>query len=111
MAVQATFEKLTAKMNTDPTAIEQLSYVYQFDLSGSESGTYQLKIDQGEATYTSGIKWEPRLTLKLSDDHFIKLANDDLNPTMAYMNGKLKVEGDISHALKFHQLLKKYQDD
>jgi putative sterol carrier protein len=39
-------------------------------------------------------------TLALSWDDFLKLAQGTLDPTMAYMQGKLKVVGDMGVALK-----------
>ncbi|PYZ92370.1 sterol carrier protein [Salipaludibacillus keqinensis] len=109
MSVENTFEQLTMKMNQDPSHLDGLSYVYQFDLSGSDEGKYQLKVENNQAEFKLGEPWEPRLTLAMSDKNFIKLANDDLNPTMAYMSGKLKVQGDLGHALKLQALIKKYQ--
>lgn len=109
MSVKETMASLTEKMNHNPQHLSGLDYVYQFNLTGDESGVYQLKIESDQAEYTEGEKWEPRLTLEMSDKNFEKLAKDDLNPTMAYMGGKLKVQGDLSHALKFHGLIQKYQ--
>lgn len=109
MSVKETIADLTEKMNQNPEHINGLDYVYQFNLSGDDSGVYQLKIENDQAEYTEGEHWESRLTLEMSDKNFEKLAKDDLNPTMAYMGGKLKVQGDLSHALKFHGLIQKYQ--
>lgn len=44
-------------------------------------------------------------TITISKDNFEALAAGDLNPTMAYMQGKLKVAGDMSIAMKLSQLL------
>ena len=109
MTVKETFDRLTVKMNEDPSHMENLNVIYQFNLSGEEEGIYQLIIKENEAEYTIGETFEPKITLEMSDKNFIKLAQDDLNPTMAYMSGKLKVKGDLSLALKLHSLLKKYQ--
>lgn len=109
MSIINTFEELTMKMNQDPSYLQGITYVYEFNLTGPEEGTYQLKIDNNEAKFCSGTEWEPRLKLEMSDQNFIKLAHDDLNPAMAYMSGKLKVHGDLGHALKLQSLIKKYQ--
>jgi len=109
MTIEKTFEELTMKMNEDPSHLQGITYVYEFILSGEEEGTYQLKVDGNQASFRSGTEWEPRLKLEMSDKNFIKLAHDDLNPTMAYMSGKLKVHGDLGHALKLQGLIKKYQ--
>jgi len=44
-------------------------------------------------------------TIKLSLDDVDSLIAGDLNPTMAFMAGKLKVEGDMTVAMALSQLL------
>lgn len=44
-------------------------------------------------------------TIKLSLDNFEALISGDLNPTTAFMTGKIKVEGDMSVAMSLSQLL------
>ncbi|MER8698848.1 MULTISPECIES: SCP2 sterol-binding domain-containing protein [unclassified Mesorhizobium] len=44
-------------------------------------------------------------TIKLSLDDLDSLISGDLNPTMAFMSGKIKVEGDMSVAMALNQLI------
>jgi putative sterol carrier protein len=44
-------------------------------------------------------------TIKLSLDNLESLLAGDLNPTMAFMSGKIKVEGDMSVAMALSQLI------
>lgn len=44
-------------------------------------------------------------TIKLSLDDLESLIAGDLNPTMAFMSGKLKIEGDMSVAMALSQLI------
>ncbi|ESW67687.1 sterol-binding protein [Mesorhizobium sp. LSJC268A00] len=44
-------------------------------------------------------------TIKLSLDDLDSLIAGDLNPTMAFMSGKIKVEGDMSVAMALSQLI------
>jgi len=44
-------------------------------------------------------------TIKLSLDDFESLISGDLNPTTAFMTGKIKVEGDMTVAMSLSQLL------
>ena len=43
-------------------------------------------------------------TIKVSKDDFIALASGNLDPMMAFMSGKLKVEGDMSVAMGLQSL-------
>ncbi|WP_416148896.1 SCP2 sterol-binding domain-containing protein [Salipaludibacillus sp. HK11] len=109
MSVKETFIELITKMNEEPSHLQGVTYVYEFNLFGEADETYQLKVDNNQAEYSEGTEWEPRLKLEMSDENFIKLAHDDLNATMAYMSGKLKVHGELGHALKLQSLIQKYQ--
>jgi putative sterol carrier protein len=44
-------------------------------------------------------------TIKLSLDDLESLLAGELNPTMAFMSGKIKVEGDMSVAMALSQLV------
>lgn len=43
-------------------------------------------------------------TLKMSIDNFGKMLSGDMNPMMAFMTGKMKVEGDKAIAMKLAAL-------
>lgn len=44
-------------------------------------------------------------TITMSKEDFEALTAGDLNPTMAFMSGKLKVAGDMSIAMQLSQVL------
>ena len=44
-------------------------------------------------------------TIKLSLDDLDSLVSGDLNPTMAFMTGKIKIEGDMTVAMALSQVL------
>jgi putative sterol carrier protein len=44
-------------------------------------------------------------TIKLSLDDLESLVAGDLNPTMAFMSGKIKIEGDMTVAMALSQLI------
>ena len=48
---------------------------------------------------------EADTTMRLSAENLEKLLAGDLDPTMAYMTGKLKVEGKMGVALKINAML------
>lgn len=108
MSVKETVEKLAAKMKENPEHLGNLNSVFQLQLSGDEGGVYQLKVENQTVEVIEEQKYEPNITLEMSDNNFIKLANSSLNPTMAYMSGKLKVKGDLALALKLNAVIQKY---
>jgi putative sterol carrier protein len=45
-------------------------------------------------------------TIKVALDDFVSMAQGDLDPTVAFMSGKLKVEGDMGVAMKLGSVLR-----
>lgn len=74
--------------------------------------TRSVKLDLGadgvivvDGASVSTGEGEADCTIKLTKDDLEELMSGDLNPTMAYMSGKLKVEGDITVAMQLSQIL------
>ena len=53
----------------------------------------------------STVDSETDCTIRLALDDLEDLVSGELNPTMAFMSGKIKVEGDMSVAMALSQLL------
>ncbi|MEK3855983.1 SCP2 sterol-binding domain-containing protein [Cytobacillus sp. FSL H8-0458] len=56
-----------------------------------------------------GAPHESEVTLRLSEKNFSKLLKGDLNTTMTFMTGSLKVDGKMGLALKLQEIVNKYQ--
>ena len=52
-------------------------------------------------------KMDATTTIKISAENLEKLMAGGLDPTLAYMTGKLKVEGDMSNAMQLQGVLAK----
>jgi putative sterol carrier protein len=48
---------------------------------------------------------EADCTISMSADDFEDLLSGDLNPTSAFMTGKMKIDGDMSAAMALSQLI------
>ncbi|HZT19445.1 MAG TPA: SCP2 sterol-binding domain-containing protein [Dongiaceae bacterium] len=59
----------------------------------------------GDQPAVSEADGEADTTLRLSQEDFRKLMDGSLDPTLAYMTGKLKVEGKLGVALKINSML------
>ncbi|MCT8136820.1 SCP2 sterol-binding domain-containing protein [Anaerobacillus sp. CMMVII] len=109
MTVKETLNMLAQKMNDHSEGIKGVNTAYQFDLSGEEQGTFQVIIKDEQVQVFDEVKREPNCTLQLSDQNLLKLIAGNLNPTVAYMSGKLKIKGELGLALKLQSILKKYE--
>ena len=94
-------DSATAAIRDKAALAPKLGYRVTFDL-GSDGiiywdGTVVPAVICNEAGETD-------TTLTLSLDDLQKLIDGNLNPTLAYMTGKLKVAGSLGVALKIAQL-------
>ncbi|HEY1455222.1 MAG TPA: SCP2 sterol-binding domain-containing protein [Candidatus Dormibacteraeota bacterium] len=80
----------------------------QFDLSGQEAGKWWVKIHDGVAESGKGDPGEtPNLTLLADSSDWVKIMTAQLDPTAAFMQGKLKIKGDMGLAIKMQSLFKR----
>jgi putative sterol carrier protein len=108
VSVKTELKDLAEKMNANPVHIEsEKDRVFQVNLE--ESGTLQIVLKDGRIEIAEGTPFEPEVKLSLSDKNFSKLLKDELNTTMAFMTGGLKVDGKIGLALKLQEIVKRYQ--
>jgi putative sterol carrier protein len=73
----------------------------QLDFSSSNDGLYWVKIDNGTCMSGSGTApGVPDVTLSTRSEDWLKVVNDEINPMLAYLQGKLKLQGKKALALK-----------
>lgn len=79
----------------------------QVDLSGEHPGRWWVKIGDGQAATGQGDVESPNLTLSADSADWVKIVTNKLDPTAAFMGGKLKLKGDMGLAIKFGTLFKR----
>ena len=99
METREFFETLESRVDASKTAGVNKSYV--FDIDGA--GVWKVDVTDAGVNVTEGGT-DGDVTIRASEDTFKAIANGEQNPTTAYMTGKLKVDGDMSAALKLQKL-------
>jgi putative sterol carrier protein len=102
------FEMIDAALHYDPDATKGKEGVYQFNLSGEDGGTFQMIIEPEEARAVKDTEKEPNVVLTMKADDFKDLVAGSLNPTAAFMSGKLKIKGNMGLALKLQTVLNSF---
>jgi putative sterol carrier protein len=93
------FESLESRVDESKTA--GLTATYLFEVDGA--GKWTVDVNDGKLAVTEGGNGAD-CTISVSEENFEQLISGDLNPTSAYMTGKLKVKGDMSAAMKLQKL-------
>jgi putative sterol carrier protein len=99
-SVSEFFEELPSK--ADESKIAGMNNTYRFDVEGA--GSWTVDVQDGKVSVTQDGDAEPDATIATSQENFQKLLQGELNPTTAYMTGKLKIKGDMGAAMKLQKL-------
>ncbi len=75
---------------------------WQYNISGS-SWTVDLKNGAGSVTNKAADKAD--IIITVSDDDFVALAAGKLNAQQAFMQGKIKVKGNMGLAMKLQTVM------
>lgn len=106
ITVQDVFEKhIPERLQSKPEVAEQINSSYQFDLTGDGGGQYVVDLTKKADWVSKGEIAEPGVKITMSASDFVDLVAGKLNGQMAFMQGKLKIKGDMSLALKLQQIL------
>jgi hypothetical protein len=105
-SVKDVFERhIPAKLQAKPDVVAKINAIYQFNISGPGGGTWSVDCTQAGGKVAPGPAAAARCTVAATDQHFLDIVNGKLNAQMAFMSGKLKIQGDMGLAMKLQQIL------
>ena len=108
MTEDLTIEKLMELMPKafQPEKAGDLNTKIRFTLQGEGGGDWVLHIHDGAASVEQGTTENARLTLTADADDFLGLITGELNAMSAFAQGKVKLRGDLSLAMKLMDFFK-----
>jgi putative sterol carrier protein len=83
-----------------------LDAVIQFKFTGAEAGSWYATIKDGKCTVAQGEAASPKMTLTAESSDYVKIFTGELDGMKAFMEGKLKLAGDLNLAMKLMQMFK-----
>jgi hypothetical protein len=104
--VKEVFEHhIPARLQAKPDVVQKINAVYQFVISGPGGGSWTVDCTAPGGRIAAGTAPDARCTVSATDADFLNIVNGKLNPQMAFMSGKLKIQGDMGLAMKLQQIL------
>lgn len=94
--------QLIAERVTAETA-KKLNSIYQFKIPGE--GDWHVDLTKEANWVTEGVTPDAKCTITVGGKEWVDILNGKLNPQMAFMSGKLKVQGDMGLAMKLQNLI------
>ncbi|GAB4501185.1 MAG: hypothetical protein Fur0035_07260 [Anaerolineales bacterium] len=103
-----TIETLMSKMPGAfvPEKAPGLTAVIQFKFTGAEAGDWYADIKDGKVSISKGVHPAPKMTLTADSSDYLKIFTGELDGMKAFMEGKLKLTGDLNLAMKLTQMFK-----
>ena len=102
----ADLEKLFQNMPNvfDAEKAGEMAATVQFNLSGDGGGDWYVQIAGGQCTTHKGTTEDATATIKMDATDYADMTSGKLNAITAFMQGKVKVEGDLNTVMKFQTL-------
>lgn len=87
-----------------PERAGNLRAKFQFRLSGEDGGDWIVAVANQKCTVTEGVADKPDVTIGMDAADFVKMVKGELQPVVAFMQGKIKLQGDMNLAMKVQEL-------
>jgi putative sterol carrier protein len=100
VAARAFFEGLAKRV--DPATLQGVDQTFRFEIEGE--GTWHVAVRGGSITVTEGGEEPADATVRASGEVFDRITTGEQNPAMAYMSGKVEVDGDLGAVMKLQKL-------
>lgn len=99
------FNEFRDRLAANPSKYATLKASYQFDLTGDGGGSWYANFENGSFDIGEGAVASPGCLVTMSVPDFEAMVAGKLNPTAAFMSGKLKIKGDMGLAMKLQNLI------
>src|SRR5262245_35928621 len=100
--VRSIMKEWSAKILGDQEWSKGFAATFCFVISGTDGGTWTFRCMEPVAAFDSEKPFDCKISL--SDADFIAIVERRLNPQQAYLQGQIKLEGDIQQALKLNRI-------
>jgi putative sterol carrier protein len=102
MTVDESFESMQKLFN--PSAAANLNKTIQWNISGEQAGSWTIKIANQACELIKGPVDKADLTLSMSDQTWLDIAEGRLDAMKAFLSGKVKTAGDVMLATRLNQV-------
>lgn len=103
----ALFAHIKKYLKENPTVVKPSSGVFQFVVKGDTDTFWKVNLDKSPAVVSKTKAAKPDATFTIKDEHLFKIGQGKLNIQTAFIQGRLKIEGDSGKAMKLGGILMK----
>lgn len=81
--------------------------LFQFIVTGEVATNWKIDLNKSPGVVRRGKAKTPDVTFTIADEHLIRIGRGELNLQTAFIQGRLKLDGDMSKAMKLGTILAK----
>ena len=105
MAEEITSFFMKLEERIQPGRLEGINAVFQFNIHGEGGGSWYVILDDGVPSVTYGQNERPSVTFTANVADWLDIIQGKLNGASAFLSGRLRIDGDMTLALKLQGLL------
>ena len=98
-------EKIAKKLQDKPDISKAVNSVYEFNITGDNGGVWTVDLTKEPGTVQAGSTGTAKCTVTCASADFMNIVSGKMNPQMAFMSGKLKINGDMGLAMKLQKVI------
>jgi len=81
--------------------------LFQFHVTGDVPRDWKIDLNKSPAVVSKGKAKDPDATFTVADKHMLRIGKGDLSLQAAFIQGRLKIDGDSAKAMKLGAILSK----
>lgn len=100
------FAQMKDRVEGNTELLEKVGAVYRFEITGGTNKAWTVNLKEGPASVVEGEEGKADCTITITDDDFLAMNKGTLDPQQAFMQGKLKIGGNMMLAQKLGDIMK-----
>ena len=107
---EAFFKEIGQRVSNNPDLVKNVNGIFEWNVTkgGKLAGQWIVDLKTGSGSVITGPckQGKPDCTLTVEDDDLMSIAKGKANPQQLFIQGKLKVMGNIMLSMKLGQIFK-----
>jgi len=103
--VPEVFANMATKLQDNPDRVAGIDAVYQFNVTGDGGADYYVNLKGGAKEVAQGQHAAADCTVAMSVEDFLAIIDGSLNAQMAFLQGKVKIAGNMALAMKLGKII------
>lgn len=105
----ALFAHFKKQLKANAAFIKPNNGLFQFNVNGTVDTQWKIDLNKSPGVVRRGVAKNPDVTLTIKEEHLMRIGRGKLNVQTAFIQGRLKIEGDSAKAMKLSSILSKME--